>query len=48
MFLLNNEETISPKDILINELKYKIRIMSGVIFTIRMIPFILNLFKKDK
>ncbi|SCQ16156.1 conserved Plasmodium protein, unknown function [Plasmodium ovale] len=46
MFLLNNENEESPKEILINELKYKIRVLSGIIFVIRAIPMVVNLFNR--
>ncbi|OTN67523.1 Uncharacterized protein PKNOH_S06416600, partial [Plasmodium knowlesi] len=46
MFLLNENEE-SPKDILMNELKYKIRVLAGVVFVIRTIPMVLSLFNKS-
>ncbi|ANQ07399.1 Uncharacterized protein PCOAH_00017490 [Plasmodium coatneyi] len=46
MFLLNENEE-SPKDILLNELKYKIRVLAGVVFVIRTIPTVLSLFSKS-
>ncbi|CDU17570.1 conserved Plasmodium protein, unknown function [Plasmodium yoelii] len=48
MFLLKNETEESPKEILINELKYKIRILSGIVFVIRAIPTVLNLFNQKE
>ncbi|CAD2090175.1 conserved Plasmodium protein, unknown function [Plasmodium vinckei] len=48
MFLLKNESEESPKEILINELKYKIRILSGIVFVIRTIPAVLNMFSSKE
>ncbi|GAB65742.1 hypothetical protein PCYB_072440, partial [Plasmodium cynomolgi strain B] len=46
MFLLNENEE-SPKDILLNELKYKIRMLAGIVFVIRTIPMVVSLFSKS-
>ncbi|CRG99379.1 conserved Plasmodium protein, unknown function [Plasmodium relictum] len=46
MFLLNSENEESPKDILLNELKYKIRILAGIIFVIRTVPMVIDVFNK--
>ncbi|CAG9480524.1 conserved Plasmodium protein, unknown function [Plasmodium vivax] len=46
MFLLNENEE-SPKDILLNELKYKIRVLTGIVFVIRTIPMVASLFSKS-
>ncbi|EUD67991.1 hypothetical protein C922_01603 [Plasmodium inui San Antonio 1] len=45
MFLLNENEE-SPKDILLNELKYKVRVLAGIVFVIRTIPTVVSLFSK--
>ncbi|CAX64218.1 hypothetical protein PFAG_02412 [Plasmodium falciparum Santa Lucia] len=46
MFLLNNEKEESPKDILLNEFKYKIRILAGIMFAIKTIPMVINAFNE--
>ncbi|GAW80232.1 conserved Plasmodium protein, unknown function [Plasmodium gonderi] len=46
MFLLNENEE-SPKDILLNELKYKIRVLAGIVFIIRTTPMVISLFSKN-
>ncbi|SBT70943.1 conserved Plasmodium protein, unknown function [Plasmodium malariae] len=46
MFLLNNTNEESPKEILLNELKYKVRVLAGIVFVIRSVPMVISLFSK--